>query len=224
MRIFVAHGYNSRDRWVEEVFRPIIEAFGSEFVSGGDLGGQTITEGVQALINSSDALIAFATRRNATMNDQFDTHRWVTDELAHAIGQRKRVLEIREDGVVQDGIAGDRQRLTYNEQDKVKCIVQVIQVLGQWHRRSTRRFQLVPDDLIRPHLNKPYFRCTYKVLDGFTETASKDVPVQKITGGLFITASDLSPDSLVQVQVVTDQRVLSSEYTAINAISVKISE
>src|SRR5436305_441966 len=164
MRIFVAHGYNPRDRWVEEVFRPIIEAFGSEFVSGGDLGRQAITEGVQALINSGDALMAFATRRNAIANDQFDTHRWLTDELAHAIGQRKRVLEVREEGVVQDGIAGDRQRLSYSEQDRVKCIVQVIQVLGQWHRRSTRRFQLLPDELIRPHLNKPYFRCTYTVL------------------------------------------------------------
>ena len=177
------------------------------------------------MINSSDALLAFATRRDAAANDQFTTHRWVTDELAYAIGQGKQVLEVREEGVVdQGGMAGDRQRLTYREDDRIRCLVEVIKTLGRWHRRSTRRFQLVPDDLVRPHLSKPYFRCRYRVLEGGMESDPRDVPVQRIQGGLFIAASGLSANSLLQVQVVTDQKVLCSDYTSVEAITVQISE
>ena len=175
VRIFVAYGYNSRDKWIEDSIQPIVEAFGSEFVHGGDLGGQQITEGVRALINSSDSLLAFATRRDAVGNDQFATHRWVTDELAYAIGQGKQVLEIREDGVLeQGGIAGDRQRITFRADDRLRCLVEVIKTLGRWHRRDTRRFQLIPDDLVRPHLSKPYFRCRYTVLEGTNESLPRE--------------------------------------------------
>jgi|ERR1700685_1016706 len=226
MRIFVAYGYNSRDKWIEDSIQPIVEAFGSEFVHGGDLGGQPITEGVRALINSSDALLAFATRRDALANDQFTTHRWVTDELAYAIGQGKQqVVEVREEGVLdQGGIVGDRQRITYRDDDRVRCLVEVIKVLGRWHRRSTRRFQLVPDDLVRPHLSKPYFKCRYRVLEGAIESLPREVPVQRIQGGLFIAAAGLSANSLLQVEVVTDQKVLCSDYTSVEAITVQISE
>jgi hypothetical protein len=224
MRVFVAFGYNPRDRWIEEVMQPIIEAFGSEFVHGGGLAGQPITESVRALINSSDGLLAFATRRYPMKDGDVDTHRWVTDELAHAIGQGKQVVEIREQGVTQDGLAGDRQRITYREEDRLSCVVEVIKTLGRWHRRSTRRFQLVPDSLIRPHLSKPYFRCSYRVLEGAAESATRNVPVQKIQGGLFITASGLSPNSLVQVELVTDQNVLCSDYTGIDSVTVPLSE
>jgi len=225
VRVFLAYGYNARDRWIEEFVFPIIEAFGSEAVHGGDLAGQAIPEAVRALINSSDALIAFATRRDPTGNGQFTTHRWVTDELAHAIGQGKQVIEIREQGVIdQGGVAGDRQRLEYQEDERLSCVVEIVKTLGRWHRRSTRRFQLIPDNLIRPHLSKPYFRCRYKILEGVTESLPREVPVQRIQGGLFINASGLSPNSLVQVEVVTDARVLVSDYTSIDAITVQISE
>src|SRR5580698_10259894 len=179
VRIFVAYGYNPRDKWIEDSIRPIVEAFGSEFVHGGDLGGQPLTDGVRALIDSSDALLAFATRRDTIAIDQFATHRWVTDELSYAIGQGKQVLEIREEGVLdQGGLAGDSQRIKYREDDCARCLVEVIQTLGRWHRRSTRRFQLVPNDLVRPHLNKPYFRCRYRVLEEGRESLPREVPVQ----------------------------------------------
>jgi hypothetical protein len=61
-------------------------------------------------------------------------------------------------------------------------------------------------------------------LEGLTESAPHEVPVQRIQGGLFINASGLSPNSLVQVEVVTDSGVLFSDYTSIDAITVQISE
>jgi hypothetical protein len=225
MRIFVAYGYNSRDKWIEDSIQPVIEAFGSEFVHGADLGGQVITEGVRALIDSSDGLLAFATTRDAITRDQFTTHRWVTDELAYAVAQAKQVVEIREDGVLdQGGIAGDRQRITFREDDRLRCLVEVVKTLGGWHRRITRRFQLVPNDLVRPHLSKAYFRCKYRVLEGGHESLAREVPVQRIQGGLFFSASGLTATSLLQVEVVTDQKILYSDFTSVDSITVQISE
>jgi hypothetical protein len=226
MRIFVAYGFNPRDSWIEPVIEPLIEAFGSEAVHGRELAGQLITDGVRQSIRNSDALIAFFTRRDSIGENRWSTHPWVRDELMCALENNKQVLEIYEEGVVRDaGMAGkDRQYLEYRESDRVGCVVGVVKVLGRWHRRGVRRFQLVPDSLLRPHLSKQYFRCRYRVMEGNNESPARDVPVQRIQGGLFITASDLSRDCLVQVEITTDEQVIVSDYTSIDSIAIQLSE
>jgi prophage antirepressor-like protein len=96
MRIFVAYGYNERDRWVEELVFPVIRAFGDEVVTGEELQGEQITDAVIAKIRSSDALIGFLTRRDQIgSSDRWTTHRWVTDEISQAVAQRIFVAEVR---------------------------------------------------------------------------------------------------------------------------------
>ena len=38
MRIFVAYGYNDRDKWIEKMVFPVIEAFGAEVETGELIG------------------------------------------------------------------------------------------------------------------------------------------------------------------------------------------
>ena len=102
------------------------------------------------------------------------------------------------------------------------CVVNIVRVLGQWHRRGVRRFQLVPDSAIRPHLSRQYFRCRYRVMEGYNESPLREVGVQRIQGGLFISAPGLSRDSLVQVEIVTDTAVILSDYTPIDAIAIQL--
>lgn len=47
MRIFVGFGFNKRDAWIKQLVFPLIEAFDAEAVSGEELQGQSITEGVR---------------------------------------------------------------------------------------------------------------------------------------------------------------------------------
>lgn len=225
MRIFVAYGYNARDSWIEPTVASLIRAFGSEPVDGRELGGQSIPEGVRQSIRSSDALLAFFTRRDGPLPDgSWTTHQWVRDELTCALEHNKQVLEIYEDGVSRiAGLAGsDRQHLAYQENEQLECVVEIVKVLGQWHRRGTRRFQLLPHEKIRPHLSKPYFVCRYRVMEGNHELPEQVVKVQKIQGGLFIDCTGLSRESLIQVEIVTNTGLLSSDYTSVDAVSVAL--
>src|SRR5712691_7889521 len=182
MKVFVAYGFNARDGWIERTIPLLIEAFGSEPVDGRELEGQVITDGVRELIRNSDALIAFFTQREKIGEDKWSSHPWVRDELGCALENHKQVLEIYENGVTREaGMAGkDRQFLPYKEEERVDCVVNIVRVLGRWHRRGARRFQLVPDAVIRPHLSKQYFRCRYRVMEGNSEAPLMDTPVQRI--------------------------------------------
>ncbi len=83
MKIFVAYGYNDRDKWIEDMVFPLIKAFGSEVETGGVTYGATIPDAVRNKIQFSDALIAFTTRRISPGGDaNGQTHLWVIQELA----------------------------------------------------------------------------------------------------------------------------------------------
>lgn len=226
MKVFVAYGFNARDGWIEQAIAPLIEAFGSVAVDGRELEGQLITEAVRDLIRNSDALIAFFTQREKIGENKWISHAWVRDELGCALENQKQVLEIYESGVAREaGMAGkDRQFLPYKEEERVDCVVNIVRVLGRWHRRGARSFQLVPDAIIRPHLPKQYFRCRYRVMEGNSESPLMETRVQRIQGGLFVNVAGLSRDSQVQVEIVTDNGVISSDYTPTDAIAIELKE
>jgi hypothetical protein len=101
MRIFVAYGYNPRGAWIEEEIFPLVESFGSEVVHGKVLEGQELPDSIKHLVQSSDALIAFATKRQELNTGAWITHPWVRDELNYALDHKKSALEVREEGVAE---------------------------------------------------------------------------------------------------------------------------
>ena len=85
MKIFVGYGYNERDHWIEKLVFPLIKAFGADVVSGKEIAGQLLGNAVRDLIERSDAMMGFTTRRGDDPDGaMWGTHRWVTDELATA--------------------------------------------------------------------------------------------------------------------------------------------
>ncbi|KJU84535.1 hypothetical protein MBAV_003280 [Candidatus Magnetobacterium bavaricum] len=109
MKIFVAYGFNDRDKWIKDLVFPIIEAFRDEVINGANLKGEgTIDDAIKGKIEESDALIGFTTRREKVDHrDEWSTHRWVTDEIAHANATRKPIAIVIETGVKHEGmIAG----------------------------------------------------------------------------------------------------------------------
>lgn len=226
MKIFVAFGYNKRDKWIRELVFPLIQAFGDEVVSGEEIQGQQITDAIRRDIKQSDALMAFVTRRRKT-GQGWGTHRWVTDELSQAIAFDLPVVEIRELGVDdQGGIAGDRQRITYNELERDKCLVELAKTLGNWHSSSPIELQLLPDDCVkavRPLLNDPRLRCTYQILDRNGKRAQPvQVDILPKPGGLFVRAENVQPMSFIQVRVECAAESWSSEFANIEYAGIQL--
>jgi hypothetical protein len=214
MKVFVAFGYNERDSWIESTVFPMIEAFGSEPVHGKNLGGEELTDAIKRLIDNSDALIAFATRREEGKEGKWHTHPWVRDELNYALGLKKHALEVRETGVPElGGMTGlDRQYVLFDEKQRMQCLIDVMQAIGVWHRRTTERFQVLPDEKLRPHVSNP---CSYSIIEDDGIVESGQAQVFDIEGGLFVHVPRLSRKSLLKLTMGP----YSSPYTSAQAIA-----
>lgn len=227
MKIFVAFGYNERDKWIPNLVFPIIKAFGDEVVSGEEIQGEQITNAVIREIRQSNALIAFATRRDKIGQNRWTTHRWITDELSQAIVLNLPVAEVRETGVdEQGGIAGDRQRITYNESERDKCLVEIVKTLGNWHSSNTIELKLMPDECIqavRPLLKNPKLRCIYQILER-NGRMSEEIQAQilPITGGLFVRAQNVPPMSFIQIRVECAGMSWSSEFENVESLGIHL--
>lgn len=227
MKIFVGYGYQERDQWIKALVFPIIEAFGSEVISGKEVHGQIISEAIRNKIRRCDALIAFLTRRDRS-DGGWNTHRWVSDELATALAYDLRVLEVREVGVAgQGGIAGDRQRIEYDEKNRDRCLVELAKAIGQWHRIASVQLQLLPRqfvDEIRPLLRRPGFRCIYNLIEDNNESWNNEANVIPITGGLFINLKDVPRKALVQVHVEAQGKSWRSDFESIEQLRIHLQE
>jgi hypothetical protein len=227
MRIFVGFGYNERDSWITEFVFPLVRSFGAEVVTGEEMQGEQITDEVRRRIETSDGLIGFLTRRGEPgAGGVYSTHRWVQEELAYALAKNKRVVEVREQGVDdQGGLLGDRQRITYDEAARDRLVLELAQTIGAWVRSEPVSLQLLPPEFvneIRPMLRAPGFRCTYTVLEGSQESQPLETPVRPIKGGLFIQARRNSPRDFIRVSVEGNGRRWLSEWESIDSVGIRL--
>ena len=226
MKIFVGYGYNDRDRWVEEFVFPLIGAFGDEVITGEELQGDRITDAVVQKITESDALIGFLTRRGEPDGrGLWGTHRWVIEEIATAIPLKRLLVEVREKGVDdQGGIAGDRQRIVYDEQERDKCLVELVTTIGKWHRLKKMKLKLLPQEYygeLFPLHRDPDLRCSYKIMSESGvdqgEEWTKLVPVK---GGLFIFTKDIPRQALIQVHIEHHGKHWLSNFESMDSLNV----
>jgi hypothetical protein len=229
MRIFVAFGYNERDHWIPTMVTPIVRAFGDEFVTGEEMAGEVLSEGVIERIKGCEALIGFLTRRGEPdAEGVYKTHRWVSDEISQAIALKKFVVEVREDRVdAQGGVAGDRQRIPYNEPERDRCLVEIVKAIGLWHRASRVKLQLLPADFAKeifPYLNQNDIECKYSLLvngDIGEPFPTKIVPISQ---GLFVLLTSVPPDALIQVSVRYKDRHWSSSFEGTDSLGIQMRE
>jgi hypothetical protein len=229
MNVFVAYGYNNRDSWIEDLVFRLVKAFGNNVVTGEKMEGEVVSEGVKERIHASDAMLAFATRRGDPDGaGLYQTHRWVTDELALALQANMPVVEIRETQVdVQGGIAGDRQHIEYDDEARDKFLVQLAEVLGRWARGRSRNLRLLPPEVvgrIRPQMQQQGFRCTYSTFKDGRGFPEKEALLVRREGGLYLMAKDVPPEMLVQIRVQAAGFSWTSDYIDIDSLSVELVE
>lgn len=223
MKIFIGYGFTStRDDWIPKLIFPLIKAFGDDVVTGEDLQGDRISDAVREKIGESEAIIGFLTRREDSIGaGKWQTHRWVIDELAAALAKGCHVLEVREDGVdEQGGMMGDRQRIAYKENLRDQCIVDIAKAIGKWHQRRAISLRLLPEECVRelmPLHRKQDLRCTYTLLLDRNETAEAQARLVPITGGLFLNVKDVPQQALVQIHVEYQGKHWRSSYENIDS-------
>jgi hypothetical protein len=232
MKIFVAYGYNQRDKWIEDLVFPIIRAFSADVETGETTYDGSIPESVKNKIRRSDALIAFTTKRNPQDDNDKLTHRWVIEELAIATAVesslKKRTVEVREKGVdEQGGITHANQRIVYDEAERDKCLVEIVKAVGVWQSGNLVRVQLLPEAIrtdLRLLLRDEGLVCKYRVRSGNFTDAYVETEIEKIGNGLFVHIPQPKSDELVQISIKHGSRVWESSYESLNSYGIGLEE
>jgi len=214
MKVFVGWAYEAE--WVEVYAIPIIESYGVEVVTGKELEGQVITDGVTQLIESSDAMVAFTTRRTQD-GQQWSTSDWVVDEIKFANANGKsRVLEVREEGVdYQDRINQERQRIIFPSDDRLACLRDLAKAISRWTVMSFK-LNLMPEPFIsdlRSRLRDDRYNCKYAITrQGTVLHQRENAKISRDGMGLCIFVNDLPAkiftfsDAQIEVEVTAGDK------------------
>jgi len=229
MKVFIGFGYNENDKWIEHLVIPLVEALGCEVVTGEEMQGERLSDGVIERISDSDACIGFLTKRGKKPNPDgtFSTHRWVIEELTTALNKGKPVYEIREKGIdAQKGIIGDRQRLDFEETPKV--LLEVVKfVMKEKNKLSTKIFMLLPPEIlsdIRPHLANGDMTCAYRFMYKTKYYEPEATILERFQGGYGIIIKKIpSEDALIEIKIKGPNRLSwSSGFVSVGLINVNI--
>jgi hypothetical protein len=225
MKIFIAYGYNERDKWIKDLVFPLVQAFGSEIETGEETYDSTIPQIVKSKIERSDALIGFTTKREPLNPASTLTHRWVIEELAAAVALDKKFVEVREIGVdPQGGLGQHNQRIEYDEKARDKCLVNLVAALGVWHKSALAPVQLrleglTDDELLNLGDNG---LCEYTIRTGSSEITPPAERIVGIKGGLFIFVPKNAEDSLIKLKLSYGSKKWSSDFDSLDSYKIEL--
>jgi hypothetical protein len=236
MRVFVAYGYNDRDRWVQDLVFPFLEALGVEPLHGSGLYGQQIPPAVEGKIKEADAVVGFTSRRDPIPNvvDGWTTHPWVQQELVYGKGAGKRILECRERGVrVDDGILQGMQRVDFDATDRGPLLLELAKVVQAWKlaRAGLRdvRMQILPPGL-GPRLSQARgvgnLRCSYYLFDPETDMDKDQGPfpvtVRFDPGGPHVRIEGVPKDHLIRLEVQAGAELYTHSHVSPEVVQVTL--
>jgi hypothetical protein len=228
MKVFVGFGYNQRDAWIEEHVFPIMAVAGFTVVHGKGMQGQQLSPGVTARLDQSDAAVGFFTQRDGQGDADFTSHIWVRDEMVYAVARNIPVVPIKEAGVkVPDGLLGNRQYIPLDPGDRLACVSELMQSLGN---RNMRRIRLDPtSDALRQTMwisrKAAGFVIRYRTqdMDGL-ESAFRDGRLELVDQGFYLNVIDLPRRALVEVEgLVNGALQFTSGWVSADAVQVKVS-
>jgi hypothetical protein len=227
MRVFVGYGYNERDQWIEEQVFPILRCVGFTVVHGKDMYGLELQPEVKRRLDQSDAAIGFFTIREGQGDADFTSHLWVRDEMVYAISKDKPVIPVKENGVkVPDGLLGNRQYIPLDQADRLACVAELLEALGQ---RKMRRVRLDPsEDALRANLwkwrNQPGFGIRYRTQDAEgLESAFRDGRLELVDQGFYLNLTEIPSRAYIEVEGMLNGEVkFGSGWVSADAVQIKI--
>ncbi len=223
MRVFVCWAYEAK--WIEEYVIPIIESYGVEMVTGKELQGQVITDGVKKSIEDSDAVVAFTTRRTKD-GEKWKTSDWVVDEIKHANSMNiNRILEVREEGVdYPNKIHDEKQYISFPSEDRLACIRDLAKVISRWTVMSFK-LNLMPEEFVsdvKTRLQTNKYKCKYAITRQGAVIHQKDnARISRDGVGLCIYVNDLPSEifSFPDAQIEVDVEAGDKSWTAARYLS-----
>ncbi len=127
---FVGQSFLSVDARVNECVADTLEALGIKVVTGEQPKANTISDKVKQLIEEQSVFVGIFTRRDKIIRKpEWTTSAWVIDEKAYALGRRKPLVLLKEQGVGSiGGIQGDYEFLEFSRDELERLPIRLIQL------------------------------------------------------------------------------------------------
>jgi len=212
--------FDSPDRLLANRVESLVKSHGLAVTNGEVLGGGPLTDGVRALIEKSDALIALMTRREQQDDGSWSTHQWVREEYAHALSKNIRAIAMIENGVPAGGMYQANEYIPYDPEDSLKAFLRLSATLGVWREQSGRCVKLwvQPDQVALDYGAKAEWRYRFNVSGSYSEW--QHVSLTPEPGGCFLYLPNVSEDALIQIQARSDngsaESICSPQWVVVN--------
>lgn len=230
MKVFLGFGYNDNDTWVEDLVIPFLQTLGCEVLTGENMQGEDLKQGVLERIRESDVCIGLLTKRDDPDGDGvFTTHKWVIQELAAAAAMdnpKIPTFEIREKGIdPQKGMLGATQYLEFT--DKAILLLHLAKfVLKEKGKLAFKTFMLLPhsfSEAIKPSLR--HTTCNYRFWHKGKEYEPQKADLLKMPAGFSVIIRNIpSEDALLELTVDSPGGKWSSGYVSVGSINVELSK
>jgi hypothetical protein len=130
--VFIGQSFASADVAVNGLVGRMVEALGLTVLTGEKPSADLISEKVKKRIDEAQVFLGLFTRRDKIARKQeWATSAWIIDEKAYALAKKKKLILIKEQGVVSvGGLQGDYEYLEFTRENVGDLLVRLVQLLG----------------------------------------------------------------------------------------------
>ncbi|MGB5105333.1 MAG: hypothetical protein WBP29_11970 [Candidatus Zixiibacteriota bacterium] len=128
--IFVGMSFAEKDGEINTTIIDCLEALGHFVETGEKPRADKISDKVKRLIDKHRVFVGiFTCRDKIARKKKWTTSTWVVEEKAYAIGKRKRLILLRENGVETiGGLQGDYEYIDFDRQKIHLAIIKILQL------------------------------------------------------------------------------------------------
>lgn len=204
-KIFLAFSFRpENDHLVRDIDR-VVRSHGLVLVTGEILGGQGLTQQIQARIKESDAVIALFTREQKLEGkEEWLPTQWVRDEYSSARGRSQLAIAMIEQGVQLNGAYSENEHIKLDRGAQAEAFIRLSETIGLWRAESGRSLEirLLPDAAATLAANETA-KCQYRLVPPIGEpTDWKEGRARSRPGGVFLVVQGVKVNEEIQVKIL----------------------
>jgi hypothetical protein len=211
MKVFLSYSFGDEDRELAGGLERLLSSHNILVTKGRRLAGGALTTAIWQIIDGSDGLIAFKTRRECIGEpgqNRWRSSTWVDDEHRYALNQGKQAIAVVENGVEVGGAFESYERISFDRSEPLEAFLALSETLRVWKERIgiPRIVQVRPDELGHLLRVNRDLKCRYRfVRDGVRAQWVEAEPVLQPSGTLLYLRGVQDDDTLIEVEILDGQ-------------------
>ena len=208
--IFISHHFDDKGNKLAEFVKALVISHNIQPITGRRLEGQPLSNGVKNKICDCQATIVLLTNREEGRNNQ-----WVRDERAYADGKNHEIITLLDEGLFEDGMYSDNERLRIDWHQLHLCILDLSETIRSWKIKKGNNLKLLiqPDsvsDQIMNNYDNIIVRYKIRACDSFSQVSWTIIQARPEIGGATISIPGVKDNDLIEIEVNVNNEIWAS--------------